>query len=112
MFEHTNEVLKLGTTLFEILSEALELKINYLEDMKCGEGLALLCQYYPLCPETDLTLGTSPHADSDFLTVLLNDQVTGLQVLYQNQWVDVAPVLGALVVNIGDLLQARILPAS
>lgn len=105
MFEYTNQVLKLGKTLFELLSKALGLKPNHLVEMECGEGLALLCHYYPLCPQPELTVGTSQHADSSFLTVLLNDGVNGLQVLYQNRWVDVPFVHGALVVNIGDLLQ-------
>lgn len=108
MFEYSKQVLRLGNTLFQILSEALGLKANHLEDMKCAEGLALMLHYYPVCPQPELTLGTSQHADSDFLTVLLNDQVNGLQVLYQNQWVDVPLVPGALVVNIGDLIQASI----
>lgn len=105
MFGYTNQVLKLGKTLFQLLSEALGLKPNHLVEMECGEGLALLCHYYPLCPQPELTLGTSQHADNDFLTVLLNDGVNGLQVLYQNRWLDVPFVHGALVVNIGDLLQ-------
>ncbi|XP_075512200.1 1-aminocyclopropane-1-carboxylate oxidase homolog 3-like [Primulina tabacum] len=105
MFEYTNQILKLGKTLFQLLSEALGLKPNHLGVMECGEGITLLCHYYPLCPQPELTVGTSQHADSDFLTVLLNDGVNGLQVLYQNQWVDVPFVHGALVVNVGDLLQ-------
>ncbi|KAG4950442.1 hypothetical protein JHK82_043801 [Glycine max] len=32
-------------------------------------------------------------------------QIGGLQVLHDNQWVDVTPIHGALVINIGDLLQ-------
>ncbi|KAK2368855.1 1-aminocyclopropane-1-carboxylate oxidase protein [Trifolium repens] len=31
--------------------------------------------------------------------------IGGLQVLHHNQWIDVPPIHGALVVNIGDLLQ-------
>ncbi|XP_047971613.1 1-aminocyclopropane-1-carboxylate oxidase homolog 3-like [Salvia hispanica] len=105
MIEYTKQVLKLGRSLFQLLSEALGLKADHLVDMKCADGMAMLMHYYPECPQPELTLGTSKHADSDFLTVLLTDQVRGLQVLYQNQWVDVPFVAGALVVNIGDLLQ-------
>ncbi|XP_057771352.1 1-aminocyclopropane-1-carboxylate oxidase homolog 3-like [Salvia miltiorrhiza] len=105
MIEYTKQVLQLGRTLFQILSEALGLKADRLIDMKCAEGIAMLLHYYPECPQPELTLGTSKHADSDFLTVLLTDQVQGLQVLHRNQWFDVPSVPGALVVNIGDLLQ-------
>lgn len=104
MLEYTKQVLALGTSLFRLLSEALDLEANHLIDMKCSEGLALLLHYYPKCPQPDLTIGASKHADSDFLTMLLTDQVRGLQVLYQNKWVNMPSVQGALVVNIGDLL--------
>ncbi|PIN16401.1 Iron/ascorbate family oxidoreductase [Handroanthus impetiginosus] len=105
MFEYTRQVTKLGSFMFELLSEALGLKPNHLNDIGCSEGLAILFHYYPACPEPEKTIGATKHADYDFLTVLLQDDIGGLQVLYQNQWVDIPPVRGALVVNVGDLLQ-------
>ncbi|GMI64197.1 hypothetical protein like AT1G06620 [Hibiscus trionum] len=103
--EYTKEVMRLGSCLFKLLSEALGLNPNHLEGIRCAEGLAVLCHYYPKCPEPELTFGTSKHSDNNFLTVLLQDQIGGLQVLYEDQWIDVPPVPGALVVNIGDILQ-------
>ncbi|PIN01362.1 Deacetoxyvindoline 4-hydroxylase [Handroanthus impetiginosus] len=61
--------------------------------MGCAEGVLMVGQYYPPCPEPELTYAISEHADSCFLTVLIQDQVGGLQVLHENQWVDVHPEL-------------------
>uniref|UniRef100_A0A1J3H3E9 1-aminocyclopropane-1-carboxylate oxidase-like protein 1 n=1 Tax=Noccaea caerulescens TaxID=107243 RepID=A0A1J3H3E9_NOCCA len=105
MIEYSKEVMKLGKLLFELLSEALGLNINHLKDMDCTNSLLLLGHYYPPCPQPDLTLGLSKHSDNSFLTVLLQGHIEGLQVLHDQYWVDVPPVPGALVINVGDLLQ-------
>ncbi|KAK9724379.1 hypothetical protein RND81_05G068400 [Saponaria officinalis] len=105
LMEYSNEVMKLGKTIFELFSEALGLKSSYLNDIHCAEGLQVLGHYYPACPQPDLTMGSPQHADNDFLTVLLQDHIGGLQIQHDNQWFDVPPTPGALVINIGDLLQ-------
>ncbi|KAI3459484.1 hypothetical protein Pfo_016147 [Paulownia fortunei] len=105
MMEYSKQVKKLGINLFELLSEALGLNPNHLNNMDCAEGLYVVAHYYPACPEPDLTLGISSHTDSSFLTLLHQDQIGGLQVQHKNQWVDVPFSPGALIVNIGDLME-------
>uniref|UniRef100_A0A0A8ZFW9 Fe2OG dioxygenase domain-containing protein n=1 Tax=Arundo donax TaxID=35708 RepID=A0A0A8ZFW9_ARUDO len=105
LFEYAKHVKNLGDKLFELLSEALGLKPSYLTDIECNQGQSILCHYYPPCPQPELTIGTSRHSDSGFLTVLLQDDIGGLQILHEDRWVDVKPTPGAFIVNIADLLQ-------
>ncbi|XP_030507378.2 1-aminocyclopropane-1-carboxylate oxidase homolog 12 [Cannabis sativa] len=105
LVEYSKQVMKVGIFLFELISEALGLNQNHFNNIDCAEGQLLFCHYYPPCPQPELTMGATKHADMDFLTVLLQDDIGGLQVLIDNKWIDVPPQPGALVVNIGDLLQ-------
>ncbi|CAM0877213.1 unnamed protein product [Alopecurus aequalis] len=107
LFEYAKEVKNLGNTLFELLSEALGLNPSYLMDIECNQGQIILSHYYPPCPQPELAIGTSRHSDSGFLTILLQDEIGGLQILHDDHWVDVTPTPGAFIVNIGDLLQER-----
>ncbi|KAM0030526.1 putative deacetoxyvindoline 4-hydroxylase [Helianthus debilis subsp. tardiflorus] len=105
LLEYSKQVMKLGVCLFELMSEGLGLDRNHLVDIGCADGLAVLGHYYPSCPQPELTIGIQDHTDNDFITILLQDPIGGLKVFYQDQWTDVPPIPGALVVNAGDILQ-------
>lgn len=50
-------------------------------------------------------LGIHHHTDAGALTLLLQDEVSGLQVYRDGAWYIVKPVADAFVVNIGDMVQ-------
>ncbi|CAN0412730.1 unnamed protein product [Ascophyllum nodosum] len=49
--------------------------------------------------------GIAQHSDFGVLTLLATDEVPGLQVLLNDEWIDVHPRPGAFICNVGDMLQ-------
>ncbi|GAY42337.1 hypothetical protein CUMW_066050, partial [Citrus unshiu] len=109
MIAYNNLMWKTGDTLFELLSEALGLDPNYLKDIGCVEEMTIGNGYYPEYPQPELSIGIATHFDPKFVTVLIQDQIGGLQVFHEDQWFDIAPVSGTLVVNLGYMMQASLI---
>ena len=65
-----------------------------------------LLRYPPAPTNRDEDLyGSAPHTDFGCLTILLQDDVGGLQVMTpEGDWIDVRPQADAFVVNVGDML--------
>ncbi|XP_019150827.1 PREDICTED: flavonol synthase/flavanone 3-hydroxylase-like [Ipomoea nil] len=106
--EYSDQVVKLCGKLMKILSINLGLHESCLQKAFGGEdiGACLRINFYPKCPQPDLTLGLSSHSDPGGLTILLPDQhVAGLQVRRNDQWITVKPAQHAFIVNIGDQIQ-------
>ncbi|KAK8545579.1 hypothetical protein V6N13_066855 [Hibiscus sabdariffa] len=63
--------------------------------------------YYPICPNPELTVGIGRHSDVSTLTILLQDEIGGLFVRgnKKDSWVHIPPIKGSLVINVGDALQ-------
>lgn len=96
---------KLAKQLIGVLAEILGHSESAFDDI-CNERTCFLrLNHYPACPVSPEVFGLVPHTDSDFLTILYQDQVGGLQLRKDSKWVAVKPNQDALIVNIGDLLQ-------
>lgn len=75
----------------------------------------LRLNHYPVCPVPERPdglattrsghLGINHHTDAGALTVLLQDGQPGLEVFRHGRWHLVEPRAGALVINIGDIVQ-------
>lgn len=75
-----------------------------MEDLAAGTQM-MTVNCYPECPQPELTLGMPPHSDYGFLTLVLQDEVAGLQVMHAGEWLTVDPLPGSFVVNVGDHLE-------
>lgn len=96
----------------KVLSINLGLQEDQFQNTFGGEeiGACLRVNFYPKCPQPDLTLGLSPHSDPGGMTLLLPDEnVAGLQVRRGDNWITVKPVPNAFIVNIGDQIQVLLM---
>ncbi|XP_061369230.1 jasmonate-induced oxygenase 2-like [Gastrolobium bilobum] len=107
--EYGEQVVKLGGRVLQLLSINLGLREDFLLNEFGGEndvGACLRVNFYPKCPQPDLTLGLSSHSDPGGMTILLpDDYVSGLQVRRGEDWITVKPVPNAFIINIGDQIQ-------
>ncbi|KAK2390889.1 protein DOWNY MILDEW RESISTANCE [Trifolium repens] len=104
---YCKEVRELGLRIEEYISESLGLEKDYLKNVLGEQGQHMAVNYYPPCPQPELTYGLPGHTDPNALTILLQDlDVAGLQVLKDGKWLAVNPHPDAFVINIGDQLQA------
>lgn len=102
------EMVSLSATLMETFAAALDLPDDAFAGHIDRHGSALRLAHYPdvggMPPSDGLRAGA--HTDYGTLTVLWTDGAPGLQVeSLDGTWIDVEPVDGGLIVNLGDLMQ-------
>ncbi|KAK0580988.1 hypothetical protein LWI29_008488 [Acer saccharum] len=103
--KYSVEVNKLGSVILELICEGLGLEAGYLGDDKLSGSALMSVNHYPPCPNPSLTLGLLKHCDPNLITILLQGDVSGLQVFKDGQWISVHPLPSAFVVNLGLVLQ-------
>ncbi len=104
--------------LLEVLTGNLAAPVEtWKEDFYPLHSSFLRLNYYPLldplAAQEDSSvmaadtghMGVHHHTDAGALTLLLQDDVGGLEVLHQDTWKPVPSIAGTLVVNIGDIVK-------
>ncbi|KAK4572646.1 hypothetical protein RGQ29_030891 [Quercus rubra] len=96
----------LSLAILELLAISLGLHPLHYKQFFEDSSSIMRCNYYPICQQPALAIGTGPHCDPTSLTILHQDQVGGLEVFANNKWQTVRPCHDALVINIGDTFMA------
>lgn len=100
---------KVGNELLRAIAVSLELPEDYFDEpfRDTPAWMGKLVHYVGGVVEAAGDQGVGSHADYGFVTLLLQDDVGGLEVLPPgaSEWVPVEPLRGALVVNLGEMLE-------
>lgn len=112
--EYLRTSMKMVRKLLEVLFKNLGVTLDEPElDAIIGFKMVNM-NFYPTCPNPELTVGVGRHSDMGALTILLQDGIGGLYVKVEEdipdvgkkgEWMEIPPVPGALVINVGDTLQ-------
>ena len=107
-----DDAASLSRRLMELLALSLDLPRDFFDDDFRGrpnvQAKIASCPSAPEGSPRASSFGVGAHTDSGYLSLLLQDDVGGLQV--QNgdgEWIDARPIDGTLVVNLGEMLQLR-----
>ncbi len=115
MLSYLEACTDLSLRLLEAFCIGLDLPADYLQEYFVPEHTGFIrLNYYPVEDPMakagiddlpDAGLGIHHHSDAGALTVLIQDEIGGLQVHRDDCWHDIPPVEGAFVINTGDMMQ-------
>ncbi|GKV28159.1 hypothetical protein SLEP1_g37245 [Rubroshorea leprosula] len=104
--EYTIKIKMVTEMVSKAIAKSLQLEENCFQN-QLGEGAILNARfnYYSRCQRPEVVLGLKPHADGSAYTIILQDDVEGLQVLKGEQWFTVPTISDALLVLMGDQME-------
>lgn len=102
MAEYSDHMKVLAQKILGLISESLGLQSSCIEESVGEFYQNITVSYYPPCPQPELTLGLQSHSDMGAVTLLIQDDVGGLQVFKNGEWITVQPLSHGVLVILGD----------
>ncbi|KAI4343866.1 hypothetical protein L6164_011164 [Bauhinia variegata] len=102
IFRHLS---KTGLLLESIINECLGLRPNFLKEFNDDRSWDFMVALHYWAASENENNGITEHEDGNCITFVFQDEVGGLQVRKNGEWIPVIPAEGAIVVNIGDVIQ-------
>ena len=95
-----------GDRLLSAIARYLELAPDWFDHAVRDGNSVLRLLHYPPVPANAPEVRAGAHEDINLITLLLGAEEAGLQLLERSgEWLPVKPPEGAMVVNVGDMLQ-------
>jgi isopenicillin N synthase-like dioxygenase len=95
-----------GDVLLAAIARHLGLALDWFDQPVQDGNSVMRLLHYPPIPRDAEGIRAGAHEDINLITLLLGAEEAGLQLLGKDgQWLAVDPPAGALVVNVGDMLQ-------
>lgn len=100
---------KLAFKIMGALAVGLGLKEDFFDEKFCPYPMVTLGMYHYL-PHPNVVgpdeINCGEHTDYGILTILMQDDIGGLEIYDDNgQWIPVPPIPGTFVINLGDMLE-------
>jgi isopenicillin N synthase-like dioxygenase len=105
VLEYTEAMDALGRRLLPVCAVALDLAPDAFDQAFADSQFSFRLSHYPPVPAEANQFGIAPHTDANFLTLLAQTDVPGLQVrMPSGDWLEVPDIPGSFAVNSGDMM--------
>lgn len=106
LLQWQNALSDICVTLLKAFAEVLEQPVTAFDStIEGGPYQHMKLIRYPGKTAANADQGVGAHKDPGYLTLVLQGKQSGLEVLTEKGWLSAAPLPGAFVVNIGELLE-------